>query len=196
MDKTLINLSTILLSGTGLFAVLTRLDVPQINFSFWDGENPYAIKRDEIEKSMNWIFTSLAVIGLLLQTYGEIFVRPDKIYGSCFYVCLFLIGIAAMVLVTMALASLGRHSARKRWLPKILLNQKEVFESARFSVEHEGSQKNDWSNRENLILTPEKRAKIEANTQKILTQIEDLLEIPNASLDVKERIRIINSYFE
>ena len=61
LDKTLLNLSTILFAGSGLFAVLTKFSVPELNLTIMGG-NPYhiKIKREKIEKVMTWIFISLA----------------------------------------------------------------------------------------------------------------------------------------
>jgi len=60
LDKTIINLATILISGTGLFVVLTKFNVPELNMSFVGG-NPYAVKRDIIEGVMSFVFTYLTL---------------------------------------------------------------------------------------------------------------------------------------
>jgi hypothetical protein len=39
-DKIILDLLTILIAGVGLFAILTKFDVPQLRSSFF-GENPY-----------------------------------------------------------------------------------------------------------------------------------------------------------
>jgi hypothetical protein len=49
MDKTLLDLISLLIAGAGLFAVLTKFNVPQLRATYWD-ENPYALKRDEIDR--------------------------------------------------------------------------------------------------------------------------------------------------
>ncbi len=49
LDKTILNLLTLLIAGGGLFAVLTKFDVPQLRMSFL-GENLYALKRDVVDK--------------------------------------------------------------------------------------------------------------------------------------------------
>lgn len=89
MDKTIINLLTILVSGSGLFVVLTKFNVPELNMLFL-GENPYALKRDIIDNVMTWTFTSLALFGLLFQVAGEIFGRdvPERIHrggSTCYF---------------------------------------------------------------------------------------------------------------
>ena len=71
MDKTSINLLTILIAGAGLFGALVKFYSPEVNYSFF-GENPFLVKRDIIENTMSWIFTLLALSGLLFQAYKEI----------------------------------------------------------------------------------------------------------------------------
>ena len=43
------------------------------------GENPFAIKRDAIDNVMTWIFTSLALVGLITTIFGEIW--SDRFEG-------------------------------------------------------------------------------------------------------------------
>ena len=45
MDRTILNIVSILIGGAGLVTALTGFNVPQLNMSFW-GENPFAVKRD------------------------------------------------------------------------------------------------------------------------------------------------------
>ena len=54
MDKTLLDLISLLIAGAGLFAVLTKFNVRQLRATYF-GENPYALKRDEIERVMTWL---------------------------------------------------------------------------------------------------------------------------------------------
>jgi hypothetical protein len=85
MDRTLLNLTTILISGAGLFAVLTKFSVPELRMAFF-GENPFAIKREQIEFVMTWIFTSLAISGLLVQVFKEILGNeiPERLHNFKF----------------------------------------------------------------------------------------------------------------
>lgn len=74
IDKSILYLLTIQISGAGIFAVLLKFNVPQLNASYW-GENPYASKRDIIENILIWIFTIFAIFRLLMQAFS-------KCYGS------------------------------------------------------------------------------------------------------------------
>jgi hypothetical protein len=87
MDRTILNLLSLFIGGSGLFVVLTKFNVPELNMSFL-GENPFAIKRDAIENVMTWIFTGVALVGLLLQIFGEIWSDrlPSRQHTIRFYV--------------------------------------------------------------------------------------------------------------
>ena len=69
MDKTSLNLISIVLGGVGLFVVLTKFSVPELHATFL-GSNPFAAKRDTIESVMTWLFTGLTLLGLLVQVGG------------------------------------------------------------------------------------------------------------------------------
>ena len=71
------NLLSFIIGGGGLFVVLTKFNVPELNMMFF-GENPFAIKRDTIDTVMTWIFTVMTLIGILLQIYSEILGRPCR----------------------------------------------------------------------------------------------------------------------
>lgn len=66
MDKTSLNLISIVLGGVGLFVVLTKFSVPELHATFLRS-NPFAVKRDIIESVMTWLFTGLTLLGLLVQ---------------------------------------------------------------------------------------------------------------------------------
>jgi hypothetical protein len=59
MDRTILNLLSLIIGGSGIFVVLTKFNVPELNMSFL-GENPFAIKRDAIDNVMTWIFTKVS----------------------------------------------------------------------------------------------------------------------------------------
>lgn len=87
MDKTIINILTFLISGSGFFMALTKFNVPQLNQTFL-GTNPFLIKRDKIDSVMTGVFTLLAISGLLLQLYSEIW---GEIYNKGFIRSVFIL---------------------------------------------------------------------------------------------------------
>ncbi len=128
IDRTIINLVTLLISGTGIFAALTKFNVPELSKSFW-GENPFAFKRDKIDVVMTWTVTSLAVYGLLFHSSALIWGNdiPDRNYGARTYVIVFSVGFLIMLLVVFLLTKLGNLIARKRWLPNIIISHRKFY---------------------------------------------------------------------
>ncbi|MDF0673185.1 MAG: hypothetical protein P0120_02415 [Nitrospira sp.] len=108
MDRTLINLLSILVGGAGLFTVLTGFNVPELNMSFW-GENPYAVKRDAIDNTMKWMFTLVASLGLVLQIWAEIWGEnlPDRLYDSSYYTVFSVIGLVVVGSLVWLLTGVG-----------------------------------------------------------------------------------------
>ncbi|RKY36626.1 MAG: hypothetical protein DRP78_03140, partial [Candidatus Omnitrophota bacterium] len=136
MDKTLINLLTILLGGGGLFSVLTKYSVPELNATFW-GKNIFAVKRDIIEKVMTRIFILMSALGLVIQVFGEILRVPARIYSIEFYFCLFVIGFVVTLGIVFLCAFVGKKIAKIKWLPEIIKSQRELFNQAKYIIAHD-----------------------------------------------------------
>ena len=98
MDRTILNLLSLTSGGSGLFVVLTKFNVPELNMSFF-GENPFAIKRDAIDNVMTWIFTCLALLGVVLQICGEIWSDrfPERQHQIRFYAWFALGSVAGVI---------------------------------------------------------------------------------------------------
>jgi hypothetical protein len=197
LDRTIINLATLLISGTGIFAALTKFNVPELSKSFW-GENPFAIKRDIIDVVMTWIFTTLAVIGFLFQAITFIWGNniPDRNFGAGTYFTVFSAGSFMMLILVFILTKFGNMLARRRWLPKMIMSHKELYEKARFIVEHDGWLE-EQIGREDLKNNPSKY--IHNNLEivdKSFTQIESLLDIAHDKTDSKARLCRLRRYFE
>ena len=77
MDKTSLNIVSIVLGGVGLFVVLTKFSVPELHATFLDS-NPFVVKRDVIESFMTWLFTGLTLFGLAALS-GLVCLRRKKI---------------------------------------------------------------------------------------------------------------------
>jgi len=87
MDRTILNILSVLLGGAGLLVVLTKFNVPELNMTFWD-QNPFAIKRDVVDSVMTWIFTGLTIFGLVIQLISEILGDrlPTRQYSAMGYI--------------------------------------------------------------------------------------------------------------
>lgn len=197
IDKNIINLTAILISGTGLFTVLTKFNVPELNASFF-GENPFAIKKGIVENTMTWIFSSLALFGLLLRAYVEISENKinKRLHAAGFYYKFLCTGIIIMFFVVIALTKVGNGIARLWWQPVIVDKQKELFQMACAIVKNNGW-RDDQLAIKDKINNPEKYK--DANWEKVegyLSQIEKLLDIQvNKKSALPERIEKLKKYF-
>jgi hypothetical protein len=196
MDKTLINLLSILIGGAGLFAVLTRYGVPELDATFL-GHNPFVLKRDSIADVMSWMFTSLAVLGLLLQAFRVIFENSlsEPVRQPHFYIVAFLVGILVMVMLVMAISFTGKRIAKRVWLPKVIENQRESFCSSAFIVEHNGWREDQLPVKENQPQAELYRQKNYESAEERFAQIERLLELQRPSDDLNERMKRLRPYF-
>jgi hypothetical protein len=197
IDQVLINLTTILISGIGVFTAITKFNLPETNMSFW-GENPFIIKRDIIENEIVWIFSLLALFGLLLQVLREIHAETisERLYRPHHYYLFFLVlGILMMCILVPIFTAIGQASAKQKWLPKTIENQKEVFQEADFIIKHNGWREDQVQLKEKLD-NPQKYIDINYQTAgKNILQIEQLLEIKNPPVSRLEKINNLKKYF-
>jgi hypothetical protein len=103
-------------------------------------QNPFALKKDAIDSVMTWLFTSLALIGLVIQVFKEIFGGEiaDRLHRPKIYLLFFLVGLVAMVWAVWLLSSCGKWIAKRNWFPEMIKIHREMFESSLFIVEHGG----------------------------------------------------------
>lgn len=196
MDRVLINLASILITGTGIFVVFTKFNVPELRSSFF-GRNPFMIKAGPIDNVTSWVFTSLAIIGLLLQAAKEVFGEniPGRLHSVGYYLCFFVIGVFAMVWLVWGLSAVSRLIARPFWLPKVIESQREVFSKAVFIAEHNGLRENQIDKKDSLA-DPEHFTKANyQQAEKYLSQIEKLLDLPRHACDFASRIERLQPYF-
>lgn len=192
LDKTLINLSSLIISGAGLYSALTKYSVPQLNNAFW-GLNPFAVKRDIIDSVMTTIFTLLTMIGLILQAF--LFVFEDRIserqYDVVFYLWYLAIGAIFISIIVWLLSLFGKWLARCKWKPVIVESQYELYLWTLKVIENGGiyeEVKN--ANREEIIFSNYKTA------DERMEQFESLFEIKQKSEDRIIRINKIGKYFK
>jgi len=197
MDKIIVNLTSILLSGTGFFVVFTKFNVPELRSSFY-GQNPFMIKADQIDNVTTWIFTGLAIIGLLIQVLKEIFGMsiPDRIHTVRYYIFFFIIGVFAMVWLTWGFSSVSKLIARQIWLPKIINSHSESFSKALFIVEHDGWREDQIRNKDTLKDSERYKNANYESVERSLKQIERLLDLPKNEDDFSKRIEKLKHYFK
>jgi hypothetical protein len=197
MDRTILNLLSLIIGGSGIFVVLTKFNVPELNMSFIR-ENPFAIKRDAIDNVMTWIFTSLALIGLVLQILGEIWSDrlPGRQYTIRFYASFSLASLVAAVAVVVVLTAVGNRIAKSIWLPLIVAKMTEGYTQARFIVEHDGWRADQLTVKATLPdPTSYRRANFETAEGRV-AQIEKLLDLRSGGSELKVRVERLKPYFE
>jgi hypothetical protein len=198
MDRTVLNILSVMLGGAGLFVVLTKFNVPEVNMTFWD-QNPFLVKRDAIEGVMTWIFTGLTLFGLLIQLVGEIF--GDRLetrrYGSTFYVWIALATLILVLAVVWLLTKAGNRLAKRTWMPAIITMMTDAYTSARFIVDHDGWREDQFPTKDTL---PDKETHRRTNFQTAnerFSTIEKLLDLPPIKeKDLKSRRDRLKPFFE
>jgi hypothetical protein len=84
LDKTILGLIALTLAAGGALTVLTKYSVPQVNQTFLDS-NLFAVKRDAIEGTMNWLFAAVALAGVLVQAVAYIVQLPERSHAPRIY---------------------------------------------------------------------------------------------------------------
>ena len=174
IDKTILSLLSLLIAGAGILSILVKFSVPQLNMSFF-GDNPFAVKRDIIEKVMTWIFVILACVGILIQAYVIIFEDElaAHIYLASTYIKIFIVGFLCIIFIVKALGVIGRFISKRIWLPELVRRLSEKYKQI-----------------ERLLADGQ-----DEECQKELAKIEELLELNSKLSNTKERYQQLRKYF-
>jgi hypothetical protein len=180
MDRTLINLASILLGGAGLFAVLTGFNVPEASASFY-GSNPFLIKREAIKETSDRMFLLVALLPFLLQIGAEI--AGDNLHARLHDVRVYIVLAAAGLLLVLAgvwiLARVSRRLARRKWLPRVLEGQGDLVEQAAFIVSNDGFRREEYPHISEYseALKEERRIVNYQKAEEYISQVERLFEV-------------------
>ena len=154
--------------------------------------------RDIIDSTMTWLFTVLALLGLLIPVGAAIWGNhiDQRVHTPCFYILAFVVMLAGGVLLACLLTAVGRRLARRFWLPRIVESQRDLYKTARFISEHDGWREHQLPLKGTLP-NPERdrKANLEAAT-KYVAQIEKVLDVPSPSTDVMSRLDGLKPLFE
>ena len=197
MDRTIINILTLSISGACFFVVLTKFNVPQINQTFF-GTNPFLIKRDKIKTVMTWIFTLLGITGLLLQVYAEIFGASiqERIHSQRFYTFFTIFSLIGIAFIIFIFTKIGGLIARRILKPNLVKNQREVYEKAKFIVENDGWTEKQLPHKETYKGQEKHITENFSIAKRYIDQIENLLDIKCSNMDLKQRVERLCPYFE
>ncbi len=146
---------------------------------------------------MTWIFSLLAIVGIFVQVFNEIFGDriPDRLYEVKYYFLFFILGLAAMICTLRILASFGKWIARRSWFPMVLEGQKELFYQAVCIEENNGLREDQLAGEKSFSNIEQcKKANFDTAEKHVL-QIEKLLDLPTGYGSIQERIERLRPYF-
>ena len=193
----MVSLLAILVGGAGLFTVLSKFNVPELNVAFY-GQNPFAVKHDVIDGVITWVFTLMAVTGLVLQAGAEIAGDrlPDRRHRKpAFYLRFFAVGVVAMVAIVWLLTAASYRVAKSYWWPEIIVLQREAFKAAEFVVQNQGWREDQLPIKERLQDAEKHRQANLDQAKERINQIERLLELEPLSEDLRARIVRLQPFF-
>lgn len=202
-DKTFLNLISLLLSGSGIFSLLSQFYVPKAppesRMSYW-GSNPFIIKQNHqeiIKRTTDKLFFLMTFLGTLIQALSIIYspVLKENQFRVIQYWLFFIVGLIVIVSVVIALSKLGVYLARRKWIPETVNNQREVFKQAKYILDN-GGWREDQINQKSQITNPEEYRAINfGKAKEWIEQIEKLLEIKANGPDLKIRAKNLEKYF-
>ena len=198
IDKTILDLCSLLIAGVGIFAVLTKYSVPELGMTFL-GTNPFATKHDHIESTMTRYFTGLALTGFAIQGVSIILtgVIKDRLYSASAYAVIFVIGTVLCWPLAKIVAYLARPVARRAWVPEVVQGQLELYDQAVDILKNDGMRSDQLRNGNNFNqedLARYRKANFDT-VEKHLQQIEKLLELEPIKEGQKERLNHIGTIF-
>jgi hypothetical protein len=196
LDKTILGIIALTFAAGGALTVLTKYNVPQVNQTIFGG-NPYAIKRDAIEGTMNWLFSGIALIGVLIQAVAYVVNLPDRSPSTSAptYAMVFAVSASVVIILLWLTTCAGYAIARRQWLPTIVDGQRDVFHLTEMLIRNDGLEDRhlallaDDPQREPLIIDGRRR------TGEYLTQLEDLLDITERSGTPPQRLDRLRATF-
>jgi len=196
LDKTILVIIALTFAAGGALTVLTKYNVPQVNQTIFGG-NPYAIKRDAIEGTMNWLFWGIALIGVLIQAVAYVVNLPDRSPSTSAptYAMVFAVSASVVIILIWLTTCAGYAIARRQWLPTIVDGQRDVFHLTEMLIRNDGLEDRhlalpaDDPQRVPLIIDGRRR------TGEYLTQLEDLLDITERSGTPPQRLDRLRATF-
>ena len=196
MDRVILNLISLLVAGAGVFSVLTKFYVPELDMSF-RGHNPFAIKEYLIDDVTTKIFVGLGFVGLVLQAVAIISddTLPKRLHSKRFYITAFLIGLCLSCAGVWVLKNVGYHISRQIWLPKVIESQRQIFNNIKYVLEHDGWREDQLESKDKLTNSEKYRQDNYEQSEKYIYQIEKLLDMKPAVKELQTRVNNLEKYF-
>ena len=194
MDKTILSLITILITGMGVIGSLITFDPPELNATYL-GFNPFAYKKTQIDGVVRRAFVYLALIGLAIQAYPFfVFDLPDQKYPLIVYLVFFAVGAVVMAGLGFGIRKLCMAQARKSWFLELRDRMKETYESSLLIIENDGWRPDQLDVKAQLS-NPEmyRNANFESADSRIAL-LQKLFEVPDVPGDRRARIGRLKRY--
>ncbi|GEM_PF-3131750 len=186
IDKVVLDLTSLFLASAGIFSVLTKFYVPQLNLMYM-GHNPHGIKRDAIDSISTWIFLLLGLVGILLQGYSIIDDHSLKrLHTRNWYLVAFVLGMVGTIFLTYVLGKVGKFFAKKKWGPELGRRYAKNLEYLHFMVGHESEWSQKYKDRKRIKDIKAEESFRSANVESAQEMIADLERI--FEIDVKDTV--------
>ena len=181
MDKTLLNIISMILGAVGLIGAITKYDFPKARKTVY-GENLFALKENIVNNFVVWYFTLYAAFGLFIQVvFGEVFAdgMKDRLHDNGFYLMALIVSLGLIASLIPILKSLSRWVSKSYWHSEIVPKAKANFLLAKELYQIDANK--------NLPENPK--------ALQITDWLEELFEIKSNKRDLKSRLDFFNATF-
>jgi hypothetical protein len=195
MDRTILNIVSLIIGGVGLFLALVGYNTPELNQTFFD-ENPFAKKRDTIQTVHTWSFAIFASLGVAIQVGAEVWSDPAqaRLFSPQHYAAFALVAILVVSFLAIATVGLARLIARRIWRPRAVEDHREMIDICRFVIENGGWERQhiaewqSWQDSERQRVLAQNAKSLEDR----IAHMESLLEVKSTG-GTRERLARISS---
>lgn len=199
IDRTIVNIVSILVGGGGIFAIFTEYQVPELHLAFLDG-NPFSQKREIIANAQGLVFTALTLSALVIQLWVQVAGNQldQRRHELATYLAISVCGLVVLALGVWALSQFGQWWARSEWQPIAIESQREAFERATFVVSHDGWSPEHLAQRDAVVSEGNAERYTRGNLDSAvrdLGYIERLLEVESSGTPA-ERIVRLRTFFD
>lgn len=192
----MIDIMALLVTGAGFFIVLTKYNVPEVANSFWNG-NPFLVKRESTETTMNWIFTTFGICGVLMKIFTEIFGENlvSRAYSPPYYFRFFVITLFVVLLILIVLTSLGKFIAKRFWYPQITQICDNSFQHYKTIILNDGLSDKQLEDSDKHKENHELKNQNMKRAREYIFLLEKLLDIRVLDYDLEQRVETLQKHF-
>ena len=196
IDKTIVQIVSIVIASTGLFAALSRYHSREARQAFW-GDSPFILKKEMIDGVLSLCYASWTLVGFIIQWILVIFNpnMPIRIYRLLDYILLSVTIVVCSIIVIKILSRIGYWIARPKWKYDAIKQMRANYLNAKYIVEHDGWREDQYDQREHISNAQDV---ININYKEAKETIErqlKLYDIKVVSLDLYEQIEKLGKIY-